>query len=66
MRDISDLVGTFYSKKWVQRNVLQLNDDEIEEMQKEIEEERKSDPNIQQEPMSNDQESLPSENQSQF
>ena len=33
---IEAYVGTFFSKKWVQQNVLRLTDLEIEEMQKQI------------------------------
>lgn len=30
------LIGTFYSKDWIRKNILRLNDDEIKEMQKEM------------------------------
>ena len=33
---IESYIGTFFSKKWVQQNVLRLTDLEIEEMQKQI------------------------------
>ena len=33
---IEAYIGTFFSKKWVQQNVLRLTDLEIEEMQKQI------------------------------
>tara|TARA_R110002074_G_scaffold15232_1_gene52341 strand:- start:229 stop:849 length:621 start_codon:yes stop_codon:yes gene_type:complete len=33
---IESYIGTFYSKNWVQKNVLNLTDHEIENMQKEI------------------------------
>jgi 5S rRNA maturation endonuclease (ribonuclease M5) len=33
---IDSYIGTFFSKKWVQRNVLQMTDHEIDDMQKEI------------------------------
>jgi hypothetical protein len=36
-------VGTFFSKKWVQNNVLRLTDLEIEEMQNEINKEANAD-----------------------
>lgn len=39
---IEPFVGKFYSKRWVQKNVLMMTDDEIEEMEKEIQEEIKS------------------------
>jgi hypothetical protein len=40
MRDIGDLVGKYYSKKWVQKNILNQTEDEIQEMEKEMEEEK--------------------------
>jgi len=42
LREIQDSVGKYFSKKWVQQNVLFMNDDEIEEMNKEIEKEREA------------------------
>ena len=36
LQTIESYVGTFYSKKWVQKNVLQMTEHEIDEMQKEI------------------------------
>jgi len=36
---ISQHVGEYYSKKWIQKNILQFSDEDIEDMQKEIEEE---------------------------
>ncbi len=41
--NIEAYVGTFFSKEWVQKNVLRLNDHEIEEMQKQINKEAGSD-----------------------
>ena len=38
LRDIDDYVGKYYSSDWVRKNVLQMTEDEIEEMKKEIEE----------------------------
>lgn len=40
LRDIEDNVGKYFSRKWVQKHVLFMNDDEIEEMQAEIDDER--------------------------
>lgn len=40
LRDASDYVGIYYSKKWVRKNILFMNEDEIENMEKEIEEEK--------------------------
>ncbi len=34
--NIDSYIGTFFSKKWVQRNVLNMTDAEIDEMQKEM------------------------------
>ena len=34
--NIESYIGTFFSKKWVQQNVLRLTDLEIEEMQRQI------------------------------
>lgn len=36
---VDPYVGRYYSKEWVQKNVLMLTDEEIEEMQKQIDEE---------------------------
>lgn len=33
---LSNYVGTYYSKEWIQRNVLQLTDEDIEKMQQQI------------------------------
>jgi hypothetical protein len=38
LRDIDDYVGKYYSNNWVRKNVLQMTEDEIEEMSKEMEE----------------------------
>ena len=39
MRDVEELVGKYYSKKYVQRNILRLTDNEIEKMEQEIQDE---------------------------
>ncbi|HJM36219.1 MAG TPA: portal protein [Acidimicrobiales bacterium] len=36
LQTIESYIGTFFSKQWVQKNVLQMTEAEIEEMQKEI------------------------------
>ena len=36
LQTIESYIGTFYSKEWVQKNVLNMSDGEIEEMQKQI------------------------------
>jgi len=37
LRDIDDYVGKYYSAEWVRKNVLMMNEDEIEQMRDEIE-----------------------------
>jgi hypothetical protein len=39
LRDIDEYTGTYYSRKWVQREVLQMNEADIKDMEKEIEDE---------------------------
>ena len=36
LQSIENYIGTFYSKEWVQKNVLNMTDAEIDEMQKQI------------------------------
>jgi hypothetical protein len=38
---VDPYTGRYFSQKWIQQNVLRLTDDDIEEMQKQIEQERK-------------------------
>jgi hypothetical protein len=40
---IDPFVGKYYSKEWIQRNVLRLNDEEIGHLKKEMEKENKED-----------------------
>ena len=44
LNQVEAYVGTFFSKQWVQKNVLRLTDLEIEEMQKQINKESHMDP----------------------
>lgn len=44
LRDIDEYTGRYFSKKWVQNTVLQLNDTEIEEMKKQIDKEKEEEP----------------------
>lgn len=44
LRDIDDYTGKYYSKKWVRKNVLQMTEDEIEEIDDEMDEEQESEP----------------------
>tara|TARA_B110000914_G_scaffold169209_1_gene149769 strand:- start:111 stop:659 length:549 start_codon:yes stop_codon:yes gene_type:complete len=43
LQSIETYIGTFYSKQWVQKNVLNMTDAEIEEMQKQINQEAGTD-----------------------
>ena len=43
LQDVDNHTGKYFSKKWVQRTVLKMTDDEIKEMEKEIAEEPKDD-----------------------
>jgi hypothetical protein len=40
LRDIDDYAGKYYSHEWIRRNVLKQSDEEIEELDKQIEEEK--------------------------
>ena len=42
MNEITQYVGEYFSKQWVWKNVLQMNDDDIKEMKKEMEEDIKN------------------------
>lgn len=44
LRDIDEYRGTYFSKDWVQKNVLYMNDDDIEETQKQIDAEKEDEP----------------------
>jgi hypothetical protein len=39
---VDPYVGRYYSMEWIQRNVLRLSDDDIKEMQKQIDQEKKA------------------------
>jgi len=41
LRDVDEYVGKYYSVKWVRENILHQSEDEMEELDKEIEEEEK-------------------------
>jgi len=41
LAQMDNYIGQFYSKMWVMKNVLQLSEDEIKDMQKEMDEENK-------------------------
>lgn len=40
LREVSDYSGKFYSDKWIRKNILRQTDDEIEDIDREIEEEK--------------------------
>lgn len=42
LRDVEDNVGRYFSREWVQKNVLFMNDDDIKDMKKAIDKERKA------------------------
>jgi hypothetical protein len=41
LRDVKDYIGDYYSKDWVRRNILQMDEDEIAQMTKQIQQEKK-------------------------
>lgn len=44
LRDVEEYVGTYYSKDWVRKNILQMSEDEISEMNNQIEKEEEEEP----------------------
>jgi len=42
LRDIDEYTGKYYSTDWVRKNVLYMNEDEIEKMSQDIEDEEKA------------------------
>lgn len=42
LRDIEDHTGKYFSREWILKNVLFMNEEEIKEMQKQIDKEKKS------------------------
>lgn len=42
MQQVEQYIGTYYSRRWVQKHILKMTDDEIDQMQKEIDEEIKA------------------------
>jgi hypothetical protein len=45
LRDVEEYVGTYYSKDWVRKNILQMSEDKISEMSDQIEKESEEEPN---------------------
>jgi len=48
LREMEPYVGTYFSKEYVRKSILQMDDEAIAEMNKQIEEERKTEPDMQQ------------------
>jgi hypothetical protein len=44
LRDLDEYVGTYYSREWVRKNILMMNEDEINDMKDQIEAEAKEEP----------------------
>lgn len=44
LRDLDDYVGTYYSKEWVRKNLLHMNDDDITDMEKQMADEQEDQP----------------------
>lgn len=44
LRDVDEYAGRYFSKTWVQKKVLQLNDTEIDELKKEMDKEKEEEP----------------------
>jgi len=42
LRDVQDNVGTYFSQEWVQKNVLFMSEEDIQEMKKQINKEKKN------------------------
>ena len=40
LREVADYSGKFFSDKWIRKNILRQTDDEIEEIDRQIEEEK--------------------------
>jgi len=57
LNDIDQLVGTYFSKEWVRKNVLRMSETEIENMQKEIDQESEDGENDDVDDMNNDNQS---------
>lgn len=44
LRDLDDYVGTYYSKEWVRKNLLHMNDDDITDMDQQMADEQEDQP----------------------
>jgi Bacteriophage T4-like portal protein (Gp20) len=44
LRQTEDTVGVYYSREWVRKNVLRMNEEDIKEMKKQIEKEKSEEP----------------------
>jgi hypothetical protein len=48
LADISNYTGDYFSKEWVRKNVLHMSEDDIEEIKKQIDQEVKDEPPVEQ------------------
>jgi len=46
LREIEEYKGEYFSKAWIQKNVLNMTEDDIEEIQQEIEDEKAGEPDL--------------------
>jgi hypothetical protein len=44
LRDVEDHIGTYYSREWVRKNILQMSEDDIRDMDKQIAKEAENEP----------------------
>ena len=42
LREVNEYIGKYYSIGWIRKNILKFNEDEIESMDKEMSEEKKT------------------------
>ena len=50
LREVEEHVGNYYSREWVRKNILRMNDEDIKEMEKQIEKEKAEEPPEEEEP----------------
>lgn len=61
LQAINDYVGEYYSKTWIRKNILRQSDEDIEDMQKQMDEETKNEPT--EEPQQDASQSAPDQSQ---
>jgi hypothetical protein len=44
LRDVEEHVGVYYSREWVIKNILQMSEEDMENMKKQIETEKEVEP----------------------